>query len=163
MQDIEFTIQKGKLWILQTRVGKRTPQAAIKMAMDMVRERLISGKEIFNRIKPEDLEQVLHPVLDPNAEKEIIAKGLPASPGVASGKVIFDPQELVQLADNGGDFILVREETSADDIQGIDAASGVLTMRGGITSHAAVVARGMGKCAVVGCGDIHIDRKEEEF
>lgn len=163
MQDIEFTIQKGKLWILQTRAGKRTPQAAIKMAMDMVRERLISGKEIFDRIKPEDLEQVLHPVLDPNAEKEVIAKGLPASPGVASGKVIFDPQELVQLAGKGGDFILVREETSADDIRGIDAASGVLTMRGGITSHAAVVARGMGKCAVVGCGDIHIDREKEEF
>lgn len=163
LQDIEFTIQEGKLWILQTRAAKRTAQAALKIAMDMVRERLISGKEIFRSIEAKELEQLLHPVLDPNIEKEVIARGLPASPGVASGKVIFDPAELVELTSKNGHFILVRPETSADDVPGMRTAAGVLTARGGITSHAAVVARGMGRCAVVGCNEINIDLEREEF
>ncbi len=163
MQDIEFTIQNGKLWILQTRVGKRTAQAAIKVAVDMVKERLIDGTEAFSRITPEELQQVLHPAIDPGAPKEVIAKGLPASPGAVSGKVMFNPDEVVELASEDGDCILVREHTSADDIRGVSAAVGVLTARGGITSHAAVVARGMGKCCIVGCSSIGIDEDKEEF
>ena len=163
MQDIEFTIQNGKLWILQTRVGKRTAQAAIKVAVDMVKERLIDGTEAFSRITPEELQQVLHPAIDPGAPKEVVAKGLPASPGAVSGKVMFNPDEVVELASEDGDFILVRELTSADDIRGVSAAVGVLTARGGITSHAAVVARGMGKCCIVGCSSIGIDEDKEEF
>jgi len=163
MQDIEFTIQNGKLWILQTRVGKRTAEAAIKIATDMVKERLIAGTEAFLRITPNEVEQVLHPIIDPGAEREIIAKGLPASPGAASGKVMFNPDEVVELAGKDGDFILVREQTSADDIRGVSAASGVLTTRGGITSHSAVVARGMGKCCITGCSSIGIDEDKEEF
>jgi pyruvate,orthophosphate dikinase len=163
MQDIEFTIQNGKLWILQTRVGKRTAQAAIKIAMDMVRERLVAGTEAFLRITPNEVEQVLHPTIDPGTERQVIAKGLPASPGAASGKVMFNPDEVAELAGKYGDFILVREQASADDIRGVSAASGVLTTRGGITSHAAVVARGMGKCCITGCSSIAIDEDKEEF
>ncbi len=163
MQDIEFTIQKGRLWILQTRTGKRTAQAAIKIAVDMTRERLIQGTQALQRIDPVQIEQVLHTTLDPNATKEVVAKGLAASPGTASGKISFDSDEVVELSKSDGDFILVRDETSADDIRGINAARGILTTRGGVTSHAAVVARGMGKCCIVGCQDIHIDREREEF
>jgi pyruvate,orthophosphate dikinase len=164
MQDMEFTIQEGKLWLLQTRTGKRTAPASIKIAMDMVRERLIGGTEAFMRITPAEVEQVLHPIIDPSAEKQVIAKGLPASPGAASGRVVFDPDELVELARTEKDgLILVRSQTSADDIRGIAVASGVLTTRGGITSHAAVVARGMGRVCVVGCSDIDIDKEGEEF
>ena len=163
LQDIEFTIQDEKLWILQTRIGKRTAQASVKVAIDMVREKLISGKEALHYIAPEDVEQLLHPTLDPTTEKEVIATGLPASPGVASGKIIFDPAELARLAQQDGDYILVRNETSADDFSGIRAAKGMLTARGGITSHAAVVARGMGKSCVVGVAAISIDEGREEF
>ena len=164
LQDIEFTIQDGKLWILQTRAGKRTAQAGVKIAIDMVREKLISRKEALHYIAPEDIEQLLHPTLDSTAEKEVIATGLPASPGVASGKIIFDPEELAQLAREGGDdFILVRNKTSADDFPGIRAAAGVLTTTGGITSHAAVVTRGMGKTCIVGASGISISDVREEF
>jgi pyruvate,orthophosphate dikinase len=164
LQDIEFTIQDGKLWVLQTRAGKRTAQASVKAAIDMVREKLISGKEALCYITPADIEQLLHPTLDPTAEKEVIATGLPASPGVASGKIIFDPEELAQLTrEDSSNFILVRNETSADDFPGISVAAGVLTARGGITSHAAVVARGMGKSCIVGATAINIDQGREEF
>jgi len=163
LQDIEFTIQDEKLWILQTRAGKRAAQAGVKVAIDMVREKLIGAKEAFQYISPEDVEQLLHPTLDPTAEKEVIATGLPASPGVASGKIVFDPEELAELARDNGDYILVRNETSADDFPGIMAAKGVLTARGGITSHAAVVTRGMGKGSVVGAAAITIDEGREEF
>jgi pyruvate,orthophosphate dikinase len=163
LQDIEFTIQDEKLWILQTRAGKRAAQAGVKVAIDMVREKLIGAKEAFQYISPEDVEQLLHPTLDPTVEKEIIATGLPASPGVASGKIVFDPEELAELARDNGDYILVRNETSADDFPGIMAAKGVLTARGGITSHAAVVTRGMGKSSVVGAAAITIDEGREEF
>ena len=163
LQDIEFTIQDEKLWILQTRAGKRAAQAGVKVAIDMVREKLIGAKEALQYISPEDVEQLLHPTLDPTAEKEVIATGLPASPGVASGKIVFDPEELAELARDNGDYILVRNETSADDFAGIMAAKGVLTARGGITSHAAVVTRGMGKSSVVGAAAITIDEGREEF
>ncbi len=163
LQDIEFTIQDEKLWILQTRAGKRAAQAGVKVAIDMVREKLIGAKEAFRYISPEDVEQLLHPTLDPTAEKEIIATGLPASPGVASGKIMFDPEELAELAREDGDYILVRNETSADDFPGIRAAKGVLTARGGITSHAAVVTRGMGKSSIVGAAAITIDEGRDEF
>ena len=164
LQDIEFTIQDGKLWVLQTRSGKRTAQASVKAAIDMVREKLISGKEALCYITPEDIEQLLHPTLDPTVEKEVIATGLPASPGVASGKIIFDPEELAQLAqEDSSAFILVRNETSADDFPGISVAAGLLTARGGITSHAAVVTRGMGKTCIVGATTINIDNVREEF
>lgn len=164
LQDIEFTIQDGKLWILQTRTGKRTAQAAVKVAIDMVREKLISGKEALGYITPRDIEQLLHPTLDSTVEKKVIATGLPASPGVVSGKIIFDPQELVQVTQkHSDDFILVRNETSADDFPGISAAAGLLTVRGGTTSHAAVVTRGMGKTCIVGATAINIDTVREEF
>jgi pyruvate,orthophosphate dikinase len=163
MQDIEFTIQNGRLWVLQTRAGKRTAQAAIKISMEMVREKLIDGRDVFLRLGPSEIEQVLHPTIDAGVEREVIATGLPASPGAASGKVMFDPEEAVELAANNVPCILVRVQTSADDIRGLAAASGVLTTRGGITSHAAVVARGMGKPCIVGCSGINIDRDREEF
>ncbi|GAH76079.1 unnamed protein product, partial [marine sediment metagenome] len=164
LQDIEFTIQDGKLWVLQTRAGKRTAQAGVKIAIAMAREKLISRKEALRYIAPEDIEQLLYPTLDPTVEKEVIATGLPASPGVASGKIIFDPEELAQLAREGGDeFILVRNKTSADDFPGIRAAIGVLTATGGITSHAAVVTRGMGKTCIVGASGININEVREEF
>lgn len=164
LQDIEFTIHDGKLWILQTRAGKRTAQAGVKIAIDMAREKLISKKEALRYIAPEDIEQLLYPTLDPTVKKEVVATGLPASPGVASGKIIFDPEELAQLAREGGDeFILVRNKTSADDFPGIRAAIGVLTATGGITSHAAVVTRGMGKTCIVGASGININEVREEF
>ncbi|MFC1897787.1 pyruvate, phosphate dikinase [Chloroflexota bacterium] len=163
MQDIEFTIQKNKLWILQTRTGKRTAQAEIRIAVDMTREGLIERAQALQRIEPAQIEQVLHTTIDPNADKEFIAKGLAASPGTASGKILFHSKEAVELAKENGDSILVRDETSADDVSGIHAARGILTTRGGVTSHAAVVARGMGKCAIVGCKDIVINWEKEEF
>jgi len=164
LQDIEFTIQNEKLWILQTRAGKRTAQAAVKIAIDMVREKLISGKEVFNYVTSDDIEQLLHPVLDTKIERKLVATGLPASPGVASGKIIFDPEELSGLvSDLGGEYILVRNETSADDFPGIRVAAGVLTAKGGITSHAAVVTRGMGKPCIVGAAALNIDDVKEQF
>ncbi len=159
MQDIEFTIQKKKLWVLQTRNGKRTTNAAIKIAVDLVNENVISKKEALIRINPESLEQLLHPTLDPTAKKEVLTKGLPASPGAASGKVVFTADEAEKLASNGDDVILVRSETSPEDIHGMHAAKGILTARGGMTSHAAVVARGMGRPCVSGASEINIDEK----
>ncbi|HDM24232.1 pyruvate, phosphate dikinase [archaeon] len=163
MQDIEFTIENGKLYILQTRTGKRTPRAAVKIAVDMAREGIISKEEAVLRVSPEDIERLLHKQVDPEAEKNVIAKGLPASPGAAVGKVVFDPDEAEKLANEGEKVILVRPETSPDDVHGMAASQGILTSRGGMTSHAAVVARGMGKPAVVGCEEIYIDLEEEIF
>jgi pyruvate, orthophosphate dikinase len=163
MQDIEFTIEKHKLYMLQTRNGKRTAQAAVKVAVDMVREGLISDKEAVLRVQPEQLDQLLHPSLDPKAAKDVIAKGLPASPGAVSGEVVFSADEAETAAKIGLKVILVRIETSPEDIHGMHAAQGILTARGGMTSHAAVVARGMGKCCVAGCGDIKVDYKTQQF
>ena len=163
VQDFEFTIQKGKLYMLQTRSGKRTAQAAVKVAHDMVAEKLITKEEAIIRVDPAQLEQLLHPRIDPKAKVEIITKGLNASPGAASGKVIFDTDEADALGAKGEKIILVRPETTPEDIHGIVAAQGVLTARGGMTCHAAVVARGMGKPAVVGASEISIDMEREEF
>jgi len=163
MQDIEFTIEKGTLFMLQTRNGKRTAPAAIKIAVDMVREGLIDEKEAVLRVQPSQLDQLLHPSLDPAADKQVIAKGLPASPGAVSGQVVFSADEAEAEAKLGKKVILVRIETSPEDIHGMHAAQGILTARGGMTSHAAVVARGMGKCCVAGCGDIKVDYAGETF
>ena len=159
MQDIEFTVQRGKLYMLQTRNGKRTAKAALKIAVDMVREGLIDKKEAVARIVPASLDQLLHPTLDPKAQRKVIAKGLPASPGAASGKVVFTAEEAEKLARAGEKVILVRRETSPEDIDGMHAAEGILTSTGGMTSHAAVVARGMGKPCVAGAGDVRIDSR----
>jgi pyruvate, orthophosphate dikinase len=163
MQDIEFTIQQGKLWMLQTRSGKRTAPAALKMAVDMAKSGLIDRKEAVARIDPHSLEQLLHPILDPKAIKYVLTKGLPASPGAASGSVVFSADEAEERANEGDDVILVRTETSPEDIHGMHAAKGILTTRGGMTSHAAVVARGMGRVCVVGAGSIQIDYKAQYF
>ncbi len=163
MQDIEFTVENNKLWMLQTRSGKRTAKAAIKIAVDMVSEKLIKKEEALLRIDPKILDTLLHPTLDPKAQKNIIAKGLPASPGAASGKVIFTANEAEQLKSQSQKVILVRQETSPEDIHGMNAAEGILTCRGGMTSHAAVVARGMGKPCVSGVGTIQIDYENKEF
>ncbi len=163
MQDIEFTVENKKLWMLQTRSGKRTAKAAIKIAVDMVQEKLISNKEAILRIDPNTLDTLLHPTLDEKAEKKIIASGLPASPGAASGKVTFSPDEAEKLKEQMQDTILVRIETSPEDINGMHAAKGILTARGGMTSHAAVVARGMGKPCVSGSSEVKIDYEKKEF
>ncbi len=163
MQDIEFTIEKHKLYMLQTRNGKRTAKAAVHIAVDMVKEGLISDKEAVLRVAPEQLDQLLHPSLDPDASKTVVAKGLPASPGAASGQVVFSADEAEEAAKIGLKVILVRVETSPEDIHGMHAAQGILTARGGMTSHAAVVARGMGKCCVAGCGDIKVDYAKQQF
>jgi pyruvate,orthophosphate dikinase len=163
MQDIEFTIQKGKVWMLQTRTGKRTGQAAVRIAVEMVREGLLDEKTAILRVNPAQLDQLLHPTIDPKAKKEILAKGLPASPGAAVGRAVFTADEAQEWAERGEKVILVRLETSPEDIHGMHAAQGVLTARGGMTSHAAVVARGMGKCCVTGCGEINIDYRNERF
>jgi pyruvate, orthophosphate dikinase len=159
MQDIEFTVQRGKLYMLQTRNGKRTAKAALKIAVEMVKEGLIDKKEAVARIVPASLDQLLHPTLDPKAPRKVIAKGLPASPGAASGKVVFSADAAEKQAKNGEKVILVRRETSPEDIHGMHAAEGILTSTGGMTSHAAVVARGMGKPCVVGAGEVRIDGK----
>ncbi|MFW5769794.1 MAG: pyruvate, phosphate dikinase, partial [Spirochaetota bacterium] len=156
MQDIEFTIQNGKLWLLQTRNGKRTAVAAIAIAVDMVEEGLIEKNEAIMRLEPEGLDQLLHPWFDPKAEKKVIAKGLPASPGAATGKIVFFADDAHDWKENGEKVVLVRIETSPEDLKGMHAAEGILTARGGMTSHAAVVARGMGKCCVSGCGALEI-------
>jgi len=156
MQDMEFTIEEGKLWLLQTRTGKRTPKATVKIAVDMVHEGLISHQQAILRQKPEDFELLLHPMVDPKYKVKPVATGIPASPGVATGMVVFDWREAERLKKNGESVILVRNETSADDIRGMVAAAGILTTRGGKTSHAAVVARGMGKPAVVGAEQLFI-------
>lgn len=163
MQDIEFTVQKGKLWMLQTRTGKRTAGAAVKIAVDMVSEGLIDEKEAVRRVDPAQLDQLLHPMLDPKAEKNVLTKGLPASPGAAFGQVVFSAEDAEAAAKLGLNVILVRRETSPEDIHGMHAAQGILTAKGGMTSHAAVVARGMGRCCVAGAGEIKIDYKSEQF
>ncbi len=157
MQDVEFTVESGTLWMLQTRTGKRTVRAAVRIAVEMARERLIRREEAVDRVDAGALEQLLHPALDPNAERRVLAKGLPASPGAAVGAVVFSADEAEARAKAGEKVILVRMETSAEDIHGMHAAAGILTARGGMTSHAAVVARGMGKCCVVGCGSLAVD------
>ncbi len=163
MLDLEFTIQEGRLYMLQTRVGKRTSAAAIRIAVDMVNERLIDRDTAILRVDPRQLDQLLHPTIDPRASVRVIAKGLPASPGAAGGKVVFSAAEAEAQAATGAKVILVRTETSPEDIGGMHAAQGILTARGGLTSHAAVVARGMGKCCVVGAGEIRIDEEKGLF
>ena len=157
MQDIEFTVERGQLWMLQTRSGKRTARAALRIAVEMVEEGLISREEAVLRIDPGALDQLLHPTLDPKAPRDVIARGLPASPGAASGAIVFDADAAERRAAEGDDVILVRIETSPEDIHGMHAARGILTARGGMTSHAAVVARGMGRPCVSGAGGISID------
>jgi len=157
MQDIEFTIEKGRLFMLQTRTGKRTAPAAVRIAVDMVEEGLINKTDALRRVDPEQLEQLLHRRVDPNAELKYVARGLPASPGAACGKAVFDADKAQDMAQDGEKVLLVRPETTPDDIHGIIAAQGILTSRGGMTSHAAVVARGMGKPCVSGCEELQID------
>ncbi|WP_417434933.1 pyruvate, phosphate dikinase [Hoeflea sp.] len=159
MQDLEFTIQAGKLWMLQTRSGKRTAKAALKIAVDMAAEGLISREEAVMRIDPASLDQLLHPTIDPHATRDIIGSGLPASPGAATGEIVFTSEEAVEAAKTGRKVILVRVETSPEDIHGMHAAEGILTSRGGMTSHAAVVARGMGTPCVSGAGGLRIDAR----
>ena len=163
MLDIEFTVQEEKLYMLQTRVGKRTAAAGLKIAIDMVKEKLIDKKTAILRIDPQQLDQLLHPMIDPKAPIKVIAKGLPASPGAAVGTVVFTAEDAEKAAERGLKVILVRTETSPEDIGGMDAAQGILTARGGMTSHAAVVARGMGKCCIAGCGVININELQKYF
>jgi len=161
MQDIEFTIQQGKLWMLQTRNGKRTAEAAVRIAVEMKNEGLIDKETAVMRVAPEQLDQLLHPTFDPKADKTTLAKGLPASPGAATGRIVFHADEAEEWAEKGEDVILVRIETSPEDIGGMHVAKGILTSRGGMTSHAAVVARGMGTCCVAGCSEIVINYKNK--
>jgi pyruvate, orthophosphate dikinase len=163
MQDIEFTVERGTLWMLQTRAGKRTAKAALKIAVDMANDGLITRDEAVARVDPSALDQLLHPTLDPSAARDVLAKGLPASPGAASGIAVFDSDVAEKRAEMGDAVILVRMETSPEDIHGMHAAKGILTARGGMTSHAAVVARGMGRPCVSGAGSLAIDAKERVF
>ncbi|MDO8741458.1 MAG: pyruvate, phosphate dikinase [Candidatus Woesearchaeota archaeon] len=163
MQDIEFTIETGKLYMLQTRNGKRTAQAAVKIAVDMVKEGLITKDEALMRLEPKQLDQLLHKTIDPKAKMKVIAQGLPASPGAAVGQAVFNSERAHDWAEDGKKVILVRQETSPEDIEGMNAAEGILTARGGMTSHAAVVARGMGKCCVSGCEKVIVKEDEGEF
>jgi len=157
MQDLEFTVEQGKLWMLQTRSGKRTAKAALRIAVELANEGLITKKEAVLRVDPASLDQLLHPTIDPDAERNVIATGLPASPGAASGEIVFSSDEAEVLKNQGKRVILVRVETSPEDIHGMHAAEGILTTRGGMTSHAAVVARGMGKPCVSGAGSVRVD------
>jgi pyruvate,orthophosphate dikinase len=157
MQDLEFTVEQGKLWMLQTRSGKRTAKAALRIAVELANEGLISKNDAVLRIEPLTLDQLLHPTIDPRAHRRVIATGLPASPGAASGEIVFSPDEAAQLKSDGRKVVLVRVETSPEDIHGMHAAEGILTTRGGMTSHAAVVARGMGKPCVSGAGSLRVD------
>ncbi|HEY8005195.1 MAG TPA: pyruvate, phosphate dikinase, partial [Phenylobacterium sp.] len=163
MQDIEFTVEKGRLYMLQTRNGKRTAKAALKVAVDLASEKLITREEAVMRVEPASLDQLLHPTIDPASNREVIATGLPASPGAATGKIVFTAAEAEIQGGSAGAVILVREETSPEDIRGMDAARGIVTARGGMTSHAAVVARGMGRPCVSGAGEIHIDTRAGEM
>ncbi|MEK9922848.1 MAG: PEP-utilizing enzyme, partial [Rhodospirillales bacterium] len=157
MQDIEFTIEQGRLWILQTRSGERSSEAKIRIAVDMANEGLITTQEAVIRANPNALTSLLHPIIDPEAERAQIASGLPASPGAVTGCISFDTEEAVALAETGENVILVRKETSTEDIRGIHAARGVLTTRGGVTSHAAIIARGLGRPCVTGAVEVSID------
>src|SRR5262245_31946301 len=159
MQDLEFTVEQGKLWMLQTRAGKRTAKAALRIAVELANEGLISKNDAVMRVDPLALDQLLHPTIDPRAHRRVIATGLPASPGAASGEIVFSPDEAAQLKSDGRKVVLVRVETSPEDIHGMHAAEGILTTRGGMTSHAAVVARGMGKPCVSGAGSLRVDYK----
>ena len=161
MQDLEFTVEQGKLWMLQTRAGKRTAQAALRIAVELAQEKLIDRTEAVKRIDPSSLDQLLHPTIDPKAERNVIATGLPASPGAASGEIVFSSDEAEALKSQGRKVILVRVETSPEDIHGMHAAEGILTTRGGMTSHAAVVARGMGKPCVSGAGSLRVDYRSQ--
>lgn len=163
MQDMEFTIERGKLWMLQTRTGKRTAKAALKIACDMIDEKMITPEEALMRLEPKSLDQLLHPTLDTKTKKTVLTKALPASPGGATGKIVFSSEEAVDWKERGEKVILARIETSPEDILGMVAAQGILTSRGGMTSHAAVVARGMGKCCVAGAGEVAIDYLKEEM
>ena len=163
VQDFEFTVESNTLYMLQTRNGKRTASAAVKIAVDMVKEKLITKEEALLRLEPQQIDQLLHPVIDPKAKLEVIAKGLPASPGAATGAVVFHANKAVEWATEGKDVILVRKETSPDDIHGMDVARGILTAKGGMTSHAAVVARQMGKTCVAGCSAIDVDETTNRF
>ncbi len=163
MQDLEFTVERGKLWMLQTRSGKRTGRAAIRIAVDQANEGVLSREEAVGRVSPDQLEQILHPLIDPDAATTLLATGLPASPGAAVGRVVFDADVAERLTSEGETVILVRHETSPDDFHGMVAAEATVTTRGGVTSHAAVVARGMGKCCVVGCEGVEIDYAAELF
>ena len=160
MQDIEFTIQKGRLWMLQTRSGKRTAAAAVRIAVEMAKEGLINKEEAIMSIDPEQLDQLLHPTFDPKADKNVITTGLPASPGAATGRIVFHADDAEEWAERGENTILVRIETSPEDIGGMNVAEGILTALGGMTSHAAVVARGMGTCCVAGCGELQVSYKD---
>ena len=164
MQDIEFTIQDGKLWMLQTRVGKRNGAAAIKMAVDMCNEGMINKETAIMRVRPEQLDELLHPMLDSESERNatFLAKGLPAGPGGATGRIVFTADEAEAWHKKGEKVILIREETSPEDVHGMHAAEAILTARGGMTSHAALVARGWGKCCIVGCSTIHINITDKE-
>ncbi|MBC8323573.1 MAG: pyruvate, phosphate dikinase [Candidatus Marinimicrobia bacterium] len=164
MQDIEFTIQEDHLWMLQTRTGKRTGAASIKMAVDMVNEGMIDKKTALIRVNPEQLDELLHPVIDPENEKDatLLTKGLPAGPGGATGRVVFTADDAEKWKNKGEQVILVRKETSPEDVHGMHAAEAILTSKGGMTSHAALVARGWGKCCIVGCGALHIDSTKQE-
>jgi len=163
MQDIEFTIEKGRLFMLQCRIGKRNGPAAVRMAIDMLKERLITKEVAVRRVSPAQLDELLHPIIDPHEEKkhEPLAKGLPAGPGAGSGQIVFTSADAVKWAKNGKKVILVREETNPEDVDGMRASQAVLTARGGMTSHAALVARGWGKCCIVGCGTLHIDYQKK--
>ena len=163
MQDVEFTIERGRLWMLQTRTGKRTGAAAVRVAVDMYHEGLIDRATAVERVTPEQLDQLLHPTVDPKAETTVLATGLPASPGAAQGQVVFDPDEAEEMAKDGAKVILVRQETSPDDFHGMVAAQAIVTARGGMTSHAAVVARGMGKSCVCGASVLNIDYSQQQF
>jgi pyruvate,orthophosphate dikinase len=163
MQDIEFTIQKGKLWMLQTRNGKRTAAAAVRIAVEMADEKLIDTKTAIMRLDPNQIDQLLHPTFDPKAKKNVFAKGLPASPGAATGRIVFHADDAEAWAAKGEQVLLVRIETSPEDIGGMNVAEGILTSRGGMTSHAAVVARGMGTCCVAGCSVLNIDYKKKQL
>lgn len=165
MQDIEFTIEKGRFFMLQTRVGKRNGPAAVQMAVDMLREKLIRKEEAVMRVTPAQLDELLHPIIDPKVEKthKLMAKGLPAGPGGATGQIVFSAADAVEWKKRGKQVILVREETNPEDVEGMRAAEAILTARGGMTSHAALVARGWGKCCIVGCGALHVDHAKKEI
>src|SRR3989440_8724927 len=160
MQDFKFTIQDNRLYMLQTRNGKRTGKAAVKIAADMVKEGLITPEDAIMRVEPSQIDQLLHPILDPKAKVKELAQGLPASPGAVSGRTVFSAEDAVEKVKDGR-VILVRKETVPDDIHGMEVAVGILTSRGGMTSHAAVVARGMGICCVVGAESIKIDERNK--
>src|SRR5436853_754689 len=163
MQDCEFTIERGKLWMLQTRTGKRTGAAAVRIAVDMASEKLIDHKTAVQRVTQQHLDQLLHPTVDPKTDARVLATGLPASPGAAQGQVVFSPDEAEEMAKEGAKVVLVRQETNPDDFHGMVAAQAIVTARGGMTSHAAVVARGMGKCCVFGASALNIDYGQQQF